>query len=155
LSLQFQHAAAQNTICARIQRDCAGITRHFVPIAITIPWRIHISHPHLRLTSTSKSDSLAQLLGEWRKSINGQWCFIHEEWGSEQLATRRRRTSSSRARGGRILGVGILSIVGESKCSTTSTRRRPCTLSDDSGDADVDADLRKYSTDSDPGLPSS
>jgi hypothetical protein len=43
-SLQVQHAAAQNTICARTQRDCAGICR-FVPIAIPITCRIHISHP--------------------------------------------------------------------------------------------------------------
>ncbi|KAF7965749.1 hypothetical protein HWV62_42008 [Athelia sp. TMB] len=84
-SLQAQHTAAQSTISALESKVTALET--LVKNTQQAPLPVVEAPP----PPQPESESLTQMLAEWKKTIEGQWSSVREEW-----ATERERLASAR-----------------------------------------------------------
>jgi hypothetical protein len=78
-TLQAQHAAAQGTISA-LESEIVSLetlVKSQVAAAAVTPPLPPEPEP------TTPSESLTQILSDWKKSVEGQWSSVREEWASE------------------------------------------------------------------------
>jgi hypothetical protein len=65
-----------NYICSRIESPRPRISRQLYSIATPPPPIVEATPP--------PSETLTQMLNEWKKSVEGQWSSVREEWASER-----------------------------------------------------------------------
>lgn len=85
-SFQAQHAAAQSTISA-FESKVTPLESLFKAQATPLLPPIE----GLESTEPPLSESLTQVLADWKKSVEGRWSSVREEWASGAQTTRARK----------------------------------------------------------------
>ncbi|KIL56948.1 hypothetical protein M378DRAFT_45539, partial [Amanita muscaria Koide BX008] len=87
-ALETQHVAAQATIQA-LKNEVKSLealvhATDTMPPPPTIPNPILVTPPFVEIAKEKEAEtSVAEIFSEWKKSVQGQWISVQEEWSQE------------------------------------------------------------------------
>lgn len=88
-TLQAQHASAQSTI-STLESKVEAL-EGLVKVTLSNQRAIPDSSPPASSADNIPSESLTSMINEWKKSVEGQWSSVQEEWSQERERLSRAR----------------------------------------------------------------